>query len=92
VRFGDMADPRTVAAVDPANLAASFGDGVALSRVSVEITTDPVTRGIEKKLGWLPAVKVGSLDGKRIQFLDQRKTLANTLHYGDFKWGSANEH
>jgi hypothetical protein len=66
VRFRDEKDPKTVEAVDPANLSASFGAGVTLKRVWVEavsggvfpfnligITGEPVTRGIEKRLGWL---------------------------------------
>jgi hypothetical protein len=58
VRFGDETNPKTVEAVDPENLAASFGDGVRLKRVTIERTDDPVTTGIEKRLGWLvdPAV------------------------------------
>lgn len=53
VRFRDERDPKTVEAVDPYNLAASFGEGVRLGSVTMEITDDPVTRGIEKRLGWL---------------------------------------
>ena len=56
VRFGDIADPKSVARVDPNNLAASFGPGVKLVRATIEITDDTVTTGIEKKLGWLPQV------------------------------------
>ena len=50
VTFGDVRDPKTVARVDPDNLAASFGPGVTLKRITVEITDDPVTTGIEKRL------------------------------------------
>ena len=53
VRFGDLADPKSVARVDPNDLAASFGPGVKLVRATIEITDDPVTTGIEKRLGWL---------------------------------------
>lgn len=53
VRFRDIGDPKTVEAVDPGDLAASFGSGVRLGRVSIEFTRDPVTTGIETKLGWL---------------------------------------
>jgi hypothetical protein len=54
VRFRDDKDPKTVEAVDPAFLSASFGEGVRLKRVTIETTSDPVTTGIEKRLGWLP--------------------------------------
>lgn len=53
VRFRDERDPKTVEAVDPDNLAAAFGEGVRLGSVTIEITDDPVTRGIEKRVGWL---------------------------------------
>jgi hypothetical protein len=53
VRFRDINDPTTVERVDPDDLAASFGEGVKLRRVTVQLTDDPVTTGIEKRLGWL---------------------------------------
>lgn len=66
VRFRDEKDPKSVEAVDPANLAASFGPGVMLSGVTIEMVSagtwplslfgiggEPVTRGIEGRLGWL---------------------------------------
>lgn len=56
VTFTDIADPASVRRVDPADLAASFGPGVRLKRITVSITDDPVTTGIEKRLRWLPRV------------------------------------
>lgn len=53
VRFADLDDPKSVAAVDPDDLAASFGSGVWLQRATIEIVDDPVTRGIENRLRWL---------------------------------------
>ena len=53
VRFGDMADPTSVERVDPANLAADFGPGVKLMRITVQLTNDPVTTGIVERLSWL---------------------------------------
>ena len=53
VRFTDIDDPRSVQRVDPANLAASFGPGIRLKRITVEVTDDDVTTGIEKRLRWL---------------------------------------
>lgn len=54
VRFGDIADPTSVARVDPDDLAAPFGKGVKLRRITVELTDDFVTTGIEMRLKWLP--------------------------------------
>lgn len=60
VRFRNIADPATVEKVKQDDLAASFGSGVELKRITVQLTDDPVTTGIEKKLGWLPSQR-GSL-------------------------------
>jgi hypothetical protein len=53
VRFGDVRDPKSVAKVDPDHLDASFGSGVTLRRITLQLTDDPMTNGIEKRLGWL---------------------------------------
>jgi hypothetical protein len=50
VRFLDIADPKTLAKVDPDALAVSFGKGVKLRRITVERTEDAVTAGIDR---WL---------------------------------------
>ena len=46
VTFGDIADPASVTLVDPADLAASFGPGVRLKSVVLEVTDEPVTEGV----------------------------------------------
>ncbi len=56
VRFENLNDPASVKLVEPVDLAASFGPGVTLSRVTVEITRDPVTTAIEQRLPWLRKV------------------------------------
>jgi hypothetical protein len=53
VTFGDLTDPTSVAEVDPDDLAASLGEGVTLKRITVELTGDPVTTGIEERLRWV---------------------------------------
>lgn len=53
VTFTDIDDPSSVQRVDPANLAASFGPNIRLKRITVEVTDDDVTTGIEKRLRWL---------------------------------------
>ena len=52
VTFRDIADPKSVERVDPNNLAAAFGPGVTLKRATLEITDQPITTGIEKRLPW----------------------------------------
>ncbi|MDX8503313.1 hypothetical protein RFM99_33705 [Mesorhizobium sp. VK4C] len=57
VTFTDIADPKSVARVDPDNLAATFGPSVALKNMTLEITDERVTEGkVEQVLGWLEAV------------------------------------
>jgi hypothetical protein len=58
VRFRDAGDPTSVELVDPLDLAASFGPGVMLKSAFVEITDDPVTKGIQAKLPWLASSEV----------------------------------
>jgi hypothetical protein len=55
VTFGDIADPASVKLVDPEDLAASFGPGVRLKAVTLEVTDEAVTEGRAKGvLGWMP--------------------------------------
>ena len=60
VTFGDLDDPTSVERVDPDDLAATFGEGVSLKRITVQVTDDPVTSGIGQRLGWLES-SVGSI-------------------------------
>ena len=54
VTFGDINDPASVQRIDPADLAASFGPGVRLKSITLEITDAPVSTGkVEAVLGWL---------------------------------------
>lgn len=52
VTFDDITKPETVRRVNPADLAAVFGEGVQLKAVTLEITRDVVTEGrVEGVLG-----------------------------------------
>jgi hypothetical protein len=89
VRFRNPKDPTTVDIVDPFNLAASFGPGVSLKRASVEITDDPITKGIEARLPWLASSKVSpplfphdpTKGGRAMSDVP----LAEHLRYDDFR-------
>jgi hypothetical protein len=85
----------TVEAVDPANFAASFGDGVRLERATVEImpkgiwplnefgfTGTPMTTGIEKRLGWLQPFPEPSLSPSNGS---TNPPIAALVHHGDFR-------
>ena len=53
VTFDDISKPETVREVDPANLAATFGPGLMLRGMTLDITRDAVTAGrIEGVLWW----------------------------------------
>jgi hypothetical protein len=53
VRFRDVTDPHTSVRVSPYDLAASFGPGVKLKRVILELTNDPVTPPPKNWPQWL---------------------------------------
>lgn len=83
VAFGDIAEPSSVELVDPDNLAASFGEGVELRRIIVEMTDDPATEGIEERLGWLETAQSRTLDA---EFAPTTKpSLAQSLNFLDFR-------
>jgi len=65
VRFRDVRDPASVEQVNPDDLAASFGPGVTLRRITVQLTDDPVTTGIEKRLRWVPTQNFGLVPRQR---------------------------
>ncbi|MEQ9020287.1 MAG: hypothetical protein RLO47_15240 [Nitratireductor sp.] len=88
VTFTDIADPTTVRRVDPDDLAAHFGPGVALKRITLEITDEAVTEGeVEKVLGWWCDLrkKQVRLNGKSGAITDNE--LSNTLGTGAFRVG-----
>ncbi|NMW31962.1 hypothetical protein HKD42_07810, partial [Altererythrobacter sp. RZ02] len=87
VTFGDLSDPTSVAQVDPDDLAASFGTGTTLKRITVQMTDDPVTTGIEQRLGWLPDTYSTMLDGNANQTIRAKNRFANSLNQGDFSQG-----
>ena len=85
VTFGDMSDPTSVELVDPDDLAATFGEGSALKRVTVQMTNDPVSEEIEKRLGWLDAHgrEHARLKPSGSRYLDEAQFI-NLVTPGDF--------
>jgi hypothetical protein len=82
VTFTDMQDPTSVTRVDPANLAASFGTGVRLKRIEVEVTDDDVTTGIGETLQTIGIEEGHGLD--RTKGVSASPTPAQRLGYKDF--------
>lgn len=82
VTFTDIADPTSVVRVDPGDLAASFGEGVRLRRITVEVTDDPVTTGIEKRLAEMGIEEGHGLD--RAGGVSADPSLAQQLGFRHF--------
>lgn len=80
VTFANIADPKSVSQVDPGALAASFGPGVRLKAVTLEVTEEPVTEGkVDNLLSWLAGIGGGMLDGTKISSISATNRLANDL-------------
>lgn len=81
VTFDDISDPTTVRKVDSADLAASFGPGVRLKAVTLEITKAPVTEGVVEAFPYWPILlKQRTFSG--LQFYDATKPdPLNYLNY-----------
>jgi hypothetical protein len=84
VRFRDLADPKSIERVDANDLAASFGAGFRLKRITIEKTRDRFTNGIKKRLIWLAKYRETMLDGSSI---NTSNDLSNSLTPGDFVKG-----
>ncbi len=82
VTFRDLADPTSVEQVDPEGLEDSVGDGFALRRITVQLTDDPVTEGIEDRLTWLGEYPEPSL---KPNHSPRDFTTAAILRHGDFQ-------
>ena len=81
VTFGDTDAPASVRSVDPLNLADGFGPAVKIRRITVQVTQDPVTRGLRRRLPWLgihPEPALGDRPGL------QDFSISATLRHGDF--------
>lgn len=79
VRFRDISDPATVEEIEPGVLSRAFGDGVRIRQITVEMTDEDVTSGIESRLAWLPELNGGYLHGG----VTAREAPLG-LHGGDF--------
>ncbi|MEX3012040.1 hypothetical protein [Hoeflea sp. TYP-13] len=88
VTFRNTDDPTSVREVDPDNLVATFGPGVRLESVTLEIADESLTEGkVEKTLSWLCDYKERRvrLSGQKGPISDNR--LSNNLGTGAFKIG-----
>jgi hypothetical protein len=85
VTFGDNNDPTSVTRVDPGGLAASFGTGVRLKRIMVEVTDEAVTSGIGTRFPWWGEFQNKHLDGSSTVATDlTTQNIAARLSPGSF--------
>lgn len=85
VIFRDPKDPASVERVDPDNPAAQLGDGVTIKRITLQISDDPVSVGIEKRLGWWRDYQRKWFNGEATVSEDlQNPNLAAHLSAGSF--------
>ncbi len=85
VTFDDITKPETVRELNPTDLAATFGPGVTLQGVTLELTKEAVTEGrVERVLRWLRTLWPNRLDGQRYGASETNNRLANSLASGSF--------
>ena len=83
--FEDLQDPESAVKVDPDDLAARFGEGVRLKQITVQMTNDPVSTGIERWLPWLDDFRDKTFDGSSAAARDLTKDeLKYTLSAASF--------
>jgi len=94
IRFRNINDPKTAEEVNPDDLAKSFGPGVKLRSLTIQVTDEPVTTGIEKRLPWLKSRPLRFVDETRdpkTGYLAPPKhpTVADQLSDGSFLRGES---
>jgi hypothetical protein len=89
VTFTDISDPKTVRRVEAADLGSTFGAGVMLKRITLDITDEAATVGkIDKLLRWLGDYYGQKLDGERYQTIEAVNRFANSLSASNFDTGN----
>lgn len=89
VTFADITVPASVEAVDADNLAATFGEGVRIVEVTLEVVRDEsTTEFIAQVLPWLPAFYGRQLDGNSYRDLRGQPSAETMLSTADFWSGS----
>lgn len=84
VRFRDERDPTTIEQVDPDNLEATYGPGFNLKRITVQLTDEPFSTGIEKRLTWLETQK-GGLIKTKFETKAEDRPFGAWIHAGYFQ-------
>ncbi len=84
VTFTDVVDPASVKLVEPGDLAVSFGPGVRLKAITLEVTDEPVTEGkVEAVLGWIKSAEFIIPPEKQPRLVGEQ-SVEQTLMPSDF--------
>jgi hypothetical protein len=81
VAFRDITRPDSVYEVSPDNLSPPLGEGARVTNMTIEMTGETATTGIEARLPWLIGMG-GTLDGEQHTFKNE---LSNKLGAPDFR-------
>jgi hypothetical protein len=77
VRFRDISDPLSAERVAPDNLAAVFGPGVSMGRITLQMVDEPVTNEIPRRLPWRKNFPKGMLNGDRFEVFAKPEAAAH---------------
>lgn len=84
VTFRDNLTPASVENIDPNDLSSKLGPDFQLKAITVKVTDEPVSFGIEKKLPWLREHDYGLLNGDRFEDFRKQEFSAH-VRRGDFR-------
>jgi hypothetical protein len=80
VTFQDVNEARSIKAINPPLLPDIYGSGARIASVTVSITSDPISRGLEEKLPWLASafsiqemVQLAKIHIARSQFIGSNR-------------------
>ena len=77
VRFRDLADPLSAEWIAPDDLAASFGPGTSLRRITLQIVNEPITNAIPRRLPWRKNFPKQMLSGDRFEEFTKKEAAAH---------------
>jgi hypothetical protein len=83
VTFADVDEPKSVIEVDRNDPQGSLGPNITWHEITLEITDEPITTGIEKKLPWIGEYFQKNLRLNGSSYHDNNE-LANILSWYDF--------
>lgn len=81
VTFSDNNDPTSVRRISPQDLSSTFGSGIKIRQITVQVTQARVTTGIRERLSWLGTYPEPALNPNHGM---NDFSVSATLRHGDF--------